>query len=849
MRARCAARTCTRQIREYCPILWCIGSVRSDDPGSGMLVADCRLMVRWSGREAPRRYEQTKSVLAGAVLASSAAVAVFLGVYALASAVLPFLLTWIDQFAAIPLLPELAGEIRTAGAVGLGAAAGGVTLRLVWRALRGPTRPGIALPTAGEVALFAADQLARRIKWARDKEAADRGLTHSALPIRWRWTEENVVGPPEQAVGVPGALGFRPLPGLEAIDETTLTGGGLEELVHLYGALNYGRLVVIGPAGAGKTAVAILLSIRALNLRNGEDGQVVRSDPVPVPVMLNATDWDPRREAVNDWVARRLQADHPFLVEAPYNRNTPISLVENGHVALIVDGFDETPPGLRESAIKALDGVAFRLTVLSRLTEFADAVQNWHLRGAAAVELLPLTASDVEQYLTANQMQQLTPSWRSFIESVHRESVVSKALSLPFLVSVVPDSFGTMDKVDQFFDPTNYYDEDEVATAVLGRFLNKVYEPRPRQRRAAANQHAEPPVPSHGLAKAQRWLSFLARTMYLGSQPTRFAWWELRGVVPATLGALTVGSITLAVGLAGLGVFKLGLGAGIVTGLAVGLIVRVLSKQTSVDLMGGLAGGLIGGLAGASLGFLLSGPTIATDGWGAVLGTGLAVGIPLACSGGFRPGLAGGLVAGWTARLAEAFAGEQAVSPLGTVVNSVGVGVAAGLAVHFVAQRGPAPGRGWSWLGCACGVGAGAIMGFGVWLQAGAAGGLSVGGLGAVAGALVGGLGEQAADSRRNGAAKSTNVASPRLVNLPFSRLKVWTCGGAGRRRCNRAGTETIRRTASRSHDRHPRRSRHRHAGWVGRSLCKFFLGQFHPRKVLARPVGSPPLALNEFPR
>jgi hypothetical protein len=170
-------------------------------------------------------------------------------------------------------------------------------------------------------------------------------------------------------------------------------------------------LIVLGDAGTGKSAAAILTVIDALNHRQGLDD--ARRARVPVLVLLTAHGWDPRHQRLDEWLAARLNADYPFLRSDAYGRHVAARLVEGGRVALVLDGFDEVAEELRPAAIRALDQQAlFRLVVLTRTHELVDAVADGHLHGAAALELLPVPAPEAADYLIRCQVRPPPPAWQ-----------------------------------------------------------------------------------------------------------------------------------------------------------------------------------------------------------------------------------------------------------------------------------------------------------------------------------------------------------------------------------------------------------------------------------------------------
>jgi hypothetical protein len=208
-------------------------------------------------------------------------------------------------------------------------------------------------------------------------------------------------------VGRAGEARFAPVPGMERITATKLRSGTIKDLLGVYGGLDSGRLVVLGESGAGKSGAAIRLLLDALTHRSTFETAEKRAR-VPVPVLLTVHGWDPHRERLANWLARRLTEDYEFLRAPEYGRNAAASLIDGRYIAVITDGLDEMPEKLRPVALRALDEQAtFRLVVLTRSHEMVATVGDGHLRGAAALELCPVEAEQAAEYLASAQIDPL----------------------------------------------------------------------------------------------------------------------------------------------------------------------------------------------------------------------------------------------------------------------------------------------------------------------------------------------------------------------------------------------------------------------------------------------------------
>jgi len=102
------------------------------------------------------------------------------------------------------------------------------------------------------------------------------------------------------------------------------------EIVAAFRRLPHRQLVVLGPAGAGKSVLAMLLTLGLVE--DPEPGQ-------PVPVLLPLASWNPARESVRDFLIRRLGEEYEFLTTPGEDgRSTAELLVASSMVLPVLDG-------------------------------------------------------------------------------------------------------------------------------------------------------------------------------------------------------------------------------------------------------------------------------------------------------------------------------------------------------------------------------------------------------------------------------------------------------------------------------------------------------------------------------
>lgn len=376
----------------------------------------------------------------------------------------------------------------------------------------------------------AADELAEQLRRQWERVAAERGLIHPApIPLWWQWSlQPPVTGPAEEAVQGP----FAPLPGMAARTVEDLQSGTLRDLLGVYGGLGSGRLIVLGQPGAGKSGAGIWLLRDALAHR----AALTSRDRVPVPVLVSPQGWDPTAEPFAQWLGARLARDYALLRAPEYGADAAVRLIAGDHLSVILDGLDEMPQQQRSVALRALDEqVTFRLVVLTRSRELVAAVRDGgHLRGAAALELLPIDAGQAAQYLASGRIDPLPAPWQHVADHLREypEGVVAQALTTPLMLSLVRDTYGPGERVDELLDGDRFATREAIEDHLLDWVLPAAYTPHPGR-----------PVPPYTTDQARRWLGQLARRM--NEAGTRdLTWWHIPRWTPTWPRAVVTVAVT-----------------------------------------------------------------------------------------------------------------------------------------------------------------------------------------------------------------------------------------------------------------------------------------------------------------
>ncbi|MFI1509740.1 hypothetical protein [Streptomyces sp. NPDC020597] len=387
-----------------------------------------------------------------------------------------------------------------------------------------------AVLTAGDVLDTAADELARVVGAQWQEEAALRRLSEPApLPVRWRVSERRAAGRVVGATGEgAGRARFGPLPGVAPATRAGLrAGGGLAELHAVYGGLASGRLLLLGPPAAGKTAAAVLLLLDALAHRAAQSSAADRAR-VPVPVLLSLDGWDPAEETATDWAADRLSREYT-LFHGRGGHTRARRLLEQGRVSLLLDGLDEVTGRLRGAMVSALETAPFRLVLVSRAKEAVLTAKKSRLGGALALEIQPVRPADAAGYLLDRLPAAPSPAWRALTGRLLSETgpghvsagplvdPLAAALSGPLAIALLRDVYGDDDPVDELLDAARFPSASAIENHLLDHAVAAAYTRRPGH-----------PRPRYSVRTAERTLRYVAAR--LAEEGTRdLRWWHVPG--------------------------------------------------------------------------------------------------------------------------------------------------------------------------------------------------------------------------------------------------------------------------------------------------------------------------------
>ncbi|GAB3934148.1 hypothetical protein GCM10027614_06640 [Micromonospora vulcania] len=202
-----------------------------------------------------------------------------------------------------------------------------------------------------------------------------------------------------------------------------------------YRGIPSGRLLLLGPAGSGKSITT---------LRMARELPAHREPDAPVPVPLPIASWDPDQQSFPDWLVDRIARRYPQLAADHPRREVVLrDLVEADLVVPVLDGLDEMPEQRLVACLEQLNELATQRFVLTCRTSVYERylVKGEKLRGTAVVVLEPLSPAEVADYLVDAAPYHQAGNWSAVAATIGGDAELTGALSTPLMVAMARTAF------------------------------------------------------------------------------------------------------------------------------------------------------------------------------------------------------------------------------------------------------------------------------------------------------------------------------------------------------------------------------------------------------------------------
>lgn len=317
----------------------------------------------------------------------------------------------------------------------------GVTL---WMLSRGSRGADTATVLSFSVSVSALAVTILGLRWqapAEENNMVSDAAVALAVDVRRRESDQQLRLLADTGEAKPADVGFREPALVRWRSDGGKRRGSMKDIKNFYADLRHGRLVILGPGGAGKTVLANQLLIDLIGPGPAGDPGVLA-----VPVRISLASFDPgdgadsapparTRFRLDEWIASYLTEVHGL------SPRVARSLLQQHRILPVLDGLDEMDAAMAEprratAVLRCLNHPVSRTlppVVLTCRTERYDqlaAAQHGPgrpsvLEDATAVEIEPLTPAQISAYLTYRFPDPANPRrvqerWRPVITNITR---------------------------------------------------------------------------------------------------------------------------------------------------------------------------------------------------------------------------------------------------------------------------------------------------------------------------------------------------------------------------------------------------------------------------------------------
>ncbi len=222
-----------------------------------------------------------------------------------------------------------------------------------------------------------------------------------------------------------------------------------------------GKLLILGAPGAGKTTTLLRLAKMLLE-------KAQKDEFAPIPVIFELSEWAQERKPLAEWLPQVIA----FRTQSKPERWHDWFLSEKPHILPLLDGLDEVPAEYRAECVQRINEFSAALTmkvvVCSRSIEYEQLGEKYRLMLNGAVELQPLTDTQIENYLRELGMK--TDALRLLMIE---DDALRELARQPLMLNMLVLAYQGQDALERFFTAKT---PDEHHRHIFARFLHTRFE-------------------------------------------------------------------------------------------------------------------------------------------------------------------------------------------------------------------------------------------------------------------------------------------------------------------------------------------------------------------------------------
>lgn len=280
----------------------------------------------------------------------------------------------------------------------------------------------------------------------------------------------------------------------------------------------YGRLLIVGKPGAGKTVLLLQLELSLLD-----------TELDALPVILNLASWQSSFGKLENWLEKVIPA------ELGVNNHFAKNIAQQYRLILLLDGLDEVKEEYRTSCMEAIGrygaDAKHQYVIVSRIEEYKSVVRDAPVY--AQIEVGPLTIDQVEVELERVGYDQ--PEALGLLQAIRKDSLLQEIVKIPFYFNTLQLMFAEGKRLSDFDFSAS--DQNGRQKEIFEQFIEN----------ALAGQGNEKRTP----AQEKDWLAFLSYQMTKNHQVVfeltdlQYDWWywDRSQLLPAWLVAGLIGGV------------------------------------------------------------------------------------------------------------------------------------------------------------------------------------------------------------------------------------------------------------------------------------------------------------------